>query len=103
MQTIQDEFIFQSCYRIDMEKNHFSTWIHYDKKAMSKKIEIAIEQLRQMLNDQKRKCGEYMTRNMSIYGDDWINFPKDIHEKMKQEAFNSEFPDEFETLKKYLG
>lgn len=50
-----------------------------------KKIELTIEQLEQLLREQRKLVAEHITRNL------------------KKECWNAPMPEEFRTLKKYLS
>jgi hypothetical protein len=75
-------------------------------------MNITIQQLESMLNEQKRVVGEYITRNLSTYS--WYNdltsgrevkqnIDSDLaRTEMKKECNKSPYPEEFNTLKKYL-
>ena len=68
------------------------------------KIELTITELEAMLDEQKKVVGEYMTRNLSVYGDWWIKIDdlQSAKQSMKNEALKAGYVSEFEILKKYV-
>lgn len=67
-------------------------------------IKMSLVELQAMLDEQKRVTGEYMTKNLSVYGEWWQNVDdlNKVKEDMKAEAKKSGYPTEFMTLKKYI-
>lgn len=68
------------------------------------KIELTINQLNEMLTEQKQVVGEYITRNLSVYM--WFaEFSRDItkaKEELKQQVMKSGYPNDFNVLNKYI-
>ena len=67
-------------------------------------IVMTLRQLNLLLQDQKKVVGEYMTRNLSVYGDVWhqVENLKELKDNMRKEALKSPDSDDLIVLKKYL-
>lgn len=64
-----------------------------------KKIELTIEQLEELLREQRKLIAEHITRNLSVYS----SLDNTTKEELKRECWNAPMPDDFRTLKKYLS
>jgi hypothetical protein len=72
---------------------------------MSSKLEMSIEDLQEMLQEQKRVTAEYITRNLSVYhwyGKGNLIDTSKAKEELKAEALKSDFPTEFKVIKRYV-
>jgi len=71
---------------------------------MANQITITIQELKELLDAQKKTTCDYLCRNMSVYH--WYNLPgKDINkgrEELQNEVFGSDYPEEYRILKKYV-
>jgi hypothetical protein len=70
------------------------------------KITLELEQLENLLNEQRQSCAEYMTRNLSTYH--WSNSSNEYNsdkarQEIQEEAKKSPYPKDFQILKKYLS
>lgn len=71
---------------------------------MVNQITITIQELKDLLDAQKRHTADYLCRNMSVYH--WYNKEgtniQTGREELAKEVFESGYSHEFEILKKYV-
>jgi hypothetical protein len=71
---------------------------------MDAPIKMTMEDLQMLLEEQKRKVAEYITRNLSVYhwwGKEGVDTIK-AKEELVNQALNARYPDDFYVLEKYL-